>query len=164
MRIRSLRVRNFRSILDETLHCEALTTLVGPNGSGKSTFIRALDLFYAPSPQLSLDDFYNRNGNGDIEIEVTFCDLTPEEKERFKSRMNGNELSVLRSFSSGGGRSSGKYFGVMPQNPDFVAVRAVAGRDLLARYNSLRERPDYKDSLPAARSELCAEVGDGMKG
>ncbi len=44
MIIESMCVKNFRSILDETLNFEQLTALVGANGSGKSSFLRALEL------------------------------------------------------------------------------------------------------------------------
>lgn len=40
MIIKSVRVSNFRALLEETLNCESLTALVGPNGSGKSSFLR----------------------------------------------------------------------------------------------------------------------------
>lgn len=52
MIIQSVNVKNFRSILDETLYCEGLTALVGPNGSGKSSFLKALELFYSPTPKI----------------------------------------------------------------------------------------------------------------
>jgi predicted ATP-dependent endonuclease of OLD family len=55
MKMQSVHVRNFRSVLDETLACAELTALVGANGSGKSAFSRALDLFYTPSPRIALD-------------------------------------------------------------------------------------------------------------
>ena len=64
-----MRVLNFRSIKDETLECDALTALVGANGSGKSSFLRALELFYSPTPRVDTDDFYA----GDISQEITIA-------------------------------------------------------------------------------------------
>ena len=58
MIVKSISVKNFRSILDEALPCDQLTALVGPNGSGKSTFLRALELFYTPNPRFGSQDFY----------------------------------------------------------------------------------------------------------
>ena len=59
MIIESLQVINFRSILSETLQCENLTALVGANGAGKSSLLKALDLFYNPTPKVDQEDFYN---------------------------------------------------------------------------------------------------------
>ena len=39
MLIQNVHVKNFRSILDESLPCDSLTALVGRNGSGKSSFL-----------------------------------------------------------------------------------------------------------------------------
>ena len=41
--IRSIIVRNFKSILEESVHLQPLTVIVGANGSGKSNLIEALD-------------------------------------------------------------------------------------------------------------------------
>ena len=48
MRIRSVRVKNFRSIRDAKSPVGDLTALIGRNGAGKSAFLGALDLFYGP--------------------------------------------------------------------------------------------------------------------
>ena len=41
MLIQNVQVKNFRSILNESLPCDSLTALVGRNGSGKSSFLNA---------------------------------------------------------------------------------------------------------------------------
>lgn len=156
MNIKSVRVSNFRSLLEETLNCEALTALVGPNGAGKSSFLRALELFYAPTPAVTPDDFYNHDTSREIEIAITFTNLLPKEIERFSSRMSGSDLLVMRVLTAGGGRNSGKYYGFRLQNPDFSNVRATTGRDLLNLYRELREKKGYE--LPAARSQGDAET------
>ena len=61
MIIKSVRVRNFRCIKDETLHCDSLTALVGPNGSGKSTFLKAVNKFYEPAAKIAQEDFYGND-------------------------------------------------------------------------------------------------------
>jgi len=125
MIVKSVHVRNLRSVQDETLDCEELTALVGPNGSGKSTFLRALDLFYSPSPKIDLEDFYDKNCNEDIEITVTFSNLDDDEKKRFQTYLEGNELTVVRVLSFKDGKQSAKYHGSSLQNPDFAAVRSA---------------------------------------
>lgn len=44
MKIRNLRIQNFRNLRDCTWHPGALNVLIGPNGSGKTNLLRALDL------------------------------------------------------------------------------------------------------------------------
>jgi len=125
MIIRTVRVRNFRCIKDETLHCERLTILVGANGSGKSTFLKALDLFYTPSAKYSEEDFYNRDTSELIVITVTFTDLTEQERQLFASYMEGETLTVEKELAWPPGRGSQKYFGLTLQCPDFQHVRAA---------------------------------------
>lgn len=40
---------------------------------------------------VTVDDFYNHDTDKEIEIAVTFTDLSPKEAERFESRMSGSE-------------------------------------------------------------------------
>ncbi|MFQ5911261.1 MAG: AAA family ATPase [Thermoplasmata archaeon] len=94
MIIKSVRVRKFRSILDETLHCEALTVLLGPNGSGKSAFVRGLELFYAPDAKYGPQDFYSEDTKDPITITVTFSNLTEEERRLFAKYVHGDTLIV----------------------------------------------------------------------
>jgi len=68
MKLKLVRVENFRSIRDQTLECDNITILVGPNGSGKSSFLRALDLFYLPSPVYTQDDYFNRDTESPIRL------------------------------------------------------------------------------------------------
>jgi AAA15 family ATPase/GTPase len=68
MILTSVHVKNFRSILEETLSCDSLTALVGRNGAGKSSFLRAMELFYDPAAKVALEDFYAEDTSQDIEI------------------------------------------------------------------------------------------------
>ena len=154
MIVKSLSVRNFRCIKEESLDCENLTALVGGNGSGKSTFLRAIDLFYAASPHLSIHDFYGRDQQHDIEIAVTFTDLTPLERERFESRLLSDELQVVRVFDANGGKSNGSYYGFTRQLPEFAEVRALSGREMLNAYRALKEKGF---ELSPVRSQADAE-------
>ena len=99
MIIESIQVKNFRSILDEVLFCESLTALVGANGSGKSSFLRGLDLFYSPSPQIDSEDFYNGDTTTEIIVDVTFKNLSEESKKLFSNYIQGEKLTVERAVS-----------------------------------------------------------------
>lgn len=154
MIIKSVRVQNFRSILDETLECAELTAMVGVNGAGKSSFLRALELFYAPSPRIGQGDFYAEDTSEDIEVGITYTDLDEEEAEHFKAYLQGDDLTVVRVLSLSNGRQSAKFYGSRLQNPDFVEIRRAGGaRDVRRKYDEVRTgNPEYAD-LPAARSQ-----------
>lgn len=63
MRIKSIRVENFRSIRRETLELDGLTALVGANGAGKSAFLRAL-LVFQDKQKVAAEDFYGATPAG----------------------------------------------------------------------------------------------------
>ena len=152
MQIKEIRVRNFRSILDEVLPCDNLTALVGRNGAGKSAFLSALELFYARSPVVSPEDFYAEDMTREIEIEITFGDLSEEATELFAPYMQQEQLKVVRVFSENQGRDSGTFHGSRLQNPDFESVRNAGRRsDINTAYREIRETDEYS-SLPPARS------------
>jgi len=152
MIIKEIAVKNFRPIQDESLTCENLTALVGRNGAGKSSFLRALDMFYDAGATIRDGDFYNEDTTQDIEIAVTFCDLTEEEKDFFHDYIDKETLTVVRVFSLMPSRKSGTYHGMRLQNPDFKDVRFAGGkREITSKYNELKEKEEYS-ILPNVRS------------
>lgn len=81
MKIQAVRIKNFRTLKDVTIPFESVTTFIGPNGAGKSTVLRALDWFFNGKPgSLTEKDCSFGATNEDIEVQVTFSDLT--EKDR----------------------------------------------------------------------------------
>ncbi|ACA59051.1 ATP-dependent nuclease [Candidatus Desulforudis audaxviator] len=152
MLISAVHVKNFRSILDDSLPCDRLTALVGRNGAGKSSLLRALELFYDPSAKVTTEDFYAEDTSQDIEIAVTFAELSTEEQDFFSAYIDNGTLTVVRVFSLAPGRKSGTYHGMRLQNPDFAEVRTAGGRrEITNKYNELRSTEKYS-SLPTVRS------------
>ena len=161
MRIRSLHVKNFRSILDAKLSCSSLTALVGRNGSGKSAFLSALDLFYDPSAKIATEDFYSEDVHQEIEIAITYEDLNSHEQHLFSPYVDGTSLTVARVFSLNASRSSATYHGMRRQSQDFVRIRNTDGkRALVNAYNALVQSSDFLEykSLPTARSADAANT------
>lgn len=86
MRIKSIRVKNFRCLEDVRVDMEALTSFVGPNGAGKSTVLRALDWFFNGETRLVDEDVYSGAvDNRRISVEVKFSDLTVADREALGS-------------------------------------------------------------------------------
>lgn len=82
MKIQSVRIQNFRTLKDVTIPFDAVTTFIGPNGAGKSTVLRALDWFFNGKPgSLTEKDCSFGAVDQDIEVQVTFSDLTGKDRE-----------------------------------------------------------------------------------
>jgi predicted ATP-dependent endonuclease of OLD family len=81
MKIQSVHIKNFRTLKDVTIPFDSVTTFIGPNGAGKSTVLRALDWYFnGRSGSLTEKDCSFGASDEDIEVQVTFADLT--EKDR----------------------------------------------------------------------------------
>lgn len=148
MIITQLHVKRLCAVLDATLVCDRQTVLVGKNGSGKSTFLRALELFYAPTPHLSPSDFFEEDHTDPIEITVVFGALSARASEQFAAYAQGNQLAVTRVLSYADGKTTAKYYGSTLRHEPFQSIRDIpAARELTKAYSALRAQAGYS-SLP----------------
>ncbi len=78
MKIRDIRIKNFRTLKDVSIEFDVVTTFIGPNGTGKSTILRALNWFFNGSKNgdLTEDDCSFGAVDEDIEVRVTFGNLS----------------------------------------------------------------------------------------
>jgi predicted ATP-dependent endonuclease of OLD family len=82
MKMQSVFIKNFRTLEQVTIPFDSVTTLIGPNGVGKSTVLRALDWFFNGKPgSLTEKDCFFGAIEEDIEVQVTFNDLTDKDRE-----------------------------------------------------------------------------------
>lgn len=138
MIIKSIEVKNFRSIREARLDCDNLTVIVGRNGAGKSSFLYAIDAFYDIAAQITEEDFFDRDINSPIEIRVTYGDLRDDEKEEFQLYIRGNRLIVTKRLSSENGQIMQRYYAAALQIPQFAEIRAKSGkRDRVNAWNEL---------------------------
>ncbi|MDE1876766.1 MAG: ATP-dependent endonuclease [Thaumarchaeota archaeon] len=153
MIIKSIRVKNFRSIKDETIYCDKLTALVGANGSGKSSFLHAMELFYNKSSRLDLEDYYDKDTSEDIVISTTFTELSSEATQLFSKYVQKNELTVERIFKWNEGRIITQFHGSTLQNPNFVEINEGNATDAKKKYDELKSKPEYA-SFPSWVSHI----------
>jgi putative ATP-dependent endonuclease of the OLD family len=154
MRIKSVRIENYRSIFSETLTFDDLTILVGANGAGKSTFLRAIDQFYSSSPTITADEFFAGDLSKEIVISLTFTDLGDTAKERFAKYVSSDDLVVDMVVTWVNEKPNISYHGSRLQNPDFLPIYEAAKTSKTeARnvYNELRQDEKYSE-LPSARN------------
>lgn len=82
MKLKMLRIENYRSCKNVGLELGPMHALVGANNAGKSTILRALDFLFNPSTtKVDAETFWNGDSSNRLWIEAVFCDLTESEKE-----------------------------------------------------------------------------------
>lgn len=152
MKIQSVRIRNFRTLKDVTIPFDSVTTFIGPNGAGKSTVLRALDWFFNGKPgALTEKDCSFGATDEDIEVQVTFADLTEKDREAL-GKYAPEGVATFTAWK----RRSPDGADVLSANakgfPAFNAIKAAGGatakKELYATLR--RERPEL--DLPAANT------------
>ncbi|HSH85711.1 MAG TPA: ATP-dependent endonuclease [Methylophilus sp.] len=156
MKIKSVRIKNFRTLKDVTIPFDKVTTFIGPNGAGKSTVLRALDWFFnGKSGSLSGNDCSFGAVDEDIEVRVTFNELTPRDKEALgKYVPTGVETFTALKYRNPAGIE------VLSANaksyPPFNQIRSKGSAgDKKTAYNELRAA-DSSLKLPAWTSQDAA--------
>ncbi|MHA1315078.1 MAG: ATP-dependent nuclease [Candidatus Helarchaeota archaeon] len=152
MKIREIKIENFRGIEDLTLRMDDLTILIGKNGAGKSSVLHALNFFKEQNYNLKIEDYYNKDLTQQIKVSLTFYDLTEREKEKFQNYIQDNELKVIKvareDAEAENPKTSQKYYGLRRINPDFNEIRQEMKKTpKKQKYNELRQRDIYS-SLP----------------
>ncbi|RKH53441.1 DUF2813 domain-containing protein [Corallococcus sp. AB050B] len=101
MKIKSIRIENFRSYRDETISLNDYTCIVGTNGVGKSTILTAFNIFFRDQSgastnitHLDEEDFHNRDTSTPIRITLTFKDLSDAAQEDFRDYYRQGELII----------------------------------------------------------------------
>jgi len=101
MKISNLKVHNFKTFDSDgiSLSLKDITTLVGENSAGKSNILEALDLVFNFSrTKVSKRTFHHDDVSKTITIEVSFSNLSEEEKRKFKVHLSesGDELTITQ--------------------------------------------------------------------
>lgn len=157
MRIQSVQIKNFRTLKDVTISFDSVTTFIGPNGAGKSTVLRALDWFFNGKPgSLTEKDCSFGATTENIEVQVTFADLTDKDREALGKYAPG-EVTTFTAWK----RRSADGAEVLSANakgfPDFNAIKAAgsagAKKDLYAALRSSRSELN----LPTANTGTAVE-------
>lgn len=162
MQLKNIRIKNFRAIEDLQINLTPQTAILGGNGCGKSTVLRAMEKFFGQQTRMEADDFFARDMNREIEIELTFNKFNATEHELFNSRINNSEMTVTRVFDSGGGRSNGRYYGSTAKHLGFDAIRAIEGaRERRNAYNEIRANTGDYAGLPAIQRE--GQIAEGLE-
>ncbi|MBI0064196.1 ATP-dependent nuclease [Bifidobacterium polysaccharolyticum] len=155
MKIQKVEIHNFRTLYDVSIDFHNITTFIGPNGAGKSTILNALDWFFNSSSDdaLSESDATYGHSDEDIEVKVTFNDLTSDDRASLAKYVSDNSDTFVawKTRKDGHEGLSANYKG----NPDFAAIRNCSKvAEKREKYRALREqKPDLE--LPAATTNTA---------
>lgn len=149
MKIQSVRIKNFRTLKDVTIPFESVTTFIGPNGTGKSTVLRALDWFFNGKPgSLTEKDCSFGATDEDIEVQVTFADLT----EKDRNALGKYAPTGVMTFTAWKRRSQDGAEILSANSKSYVPFNEIrgmgSGAEKKAAYNALRTS-DPSLGLPA---------------
>ena len=156
MKIKEISIKNFRGIEDLTLQLNDFTVLIGKNGVGKSSVLHALNFFKEPNYRLRIEDYYRKDLSRQIEVSITFYDLSADEKEEFNYYIQNDELKIIKIAIGNEGTNnpsvSQKYHGLRLQHRPFNEIRNETGkREKRNFYNIIRNEQKYS-SLPSVTS------------
>jgi putative ATP-dependent endonuclease of the OLD family len=156
MKIRSIRIKNFRALKDVTIPFDSVTTFIGPNGAGKSTVLRALDWYFNGKPgALTEKDCSFGAVDEDIEVQVTFSELT--EKDRHE--LGKYAPTEVVTFTAWKRRSPDGTESMSANSKSFAPFSGIRSKAVAAEkktaYNELRTSDSSLD-LPAWSSVEAA--------
>ncbi len=169
MRIKCVRIVNFRGFEDQLIELDPYTAFVGPNGAGKSTVLAALNVFFrevdfasTDTVKLSAEDFNNKNTTKPIEITVTFDELSEQAQQDFKDYYRQNELAItaLAEFDSATSTATVKQYGernvIEHFAPYFEALKAgVLKAELEVKFEEIcKNYPDIKVAKPRTKDAM----------
>jgi putative ATP-dependent endonuclease of the OLD family len=183
MKLKKLRIENFRSFGDQTIYFDDYTCFVGRNGAGKSTILTALNVFFRETVDASTEllrlceeDFHGGDLTKAIRITATFIDLEIDAQKDFAAYFRSGELSIAAVAEWQGGGAEVKQFGNRLGMEDFrkyfeqdkagekVDVLKGTYKELRVKYADLPDEKvkaqmaDALQQYEAAHLELCAEI------
>jgi putative ATP-dependent endonuclease of OLD family len=164
MKIKQVRIENFRVFEDVTIPFDNYACLIGANGAGKSSILCALNLFFRQTANASTDilrpqaeDFHAKNVDNPIRITVTFTDLSPEARTDFQDYVRQGELIISSEarFDAEQGCATVKQYGQrkgMEQFREYFELDKAGAKadELKAVYTTMRSQ--FKE-LPSATTK-----------
>ncbi|WP_343724716.1 ATP-dependent nuclease [Herbaspirillum huttiense] len=157
MKIQSVQIKNFRTLVDVAIPFDSVTTFIGPNGAGKSTVLRALDWFFNGKPgSLSDADCSFGQTQENVEVRVTFGDLSKKDREVL-GKYAPTEAATFTAWKSRSPEGVEMLSANAKGLPEFEKIKAASSAGIKkALYAELRNR-DPELNLPAANTATAID-------
>lgn len=149
MKLRKLRIHNFRSIKDAEVIAADMLILLGPNNHGKSNILSALEFGLSTSVKPDRDDFFSFRPENDTSlwVEMTFGQLTEQERTTFSKYVRADGTFCIRKTAhiSEGGSVEVGYNGYV-QEPQQWWLKSSAA-DRLASREQIQQEAEIAPEL-----------------
>jgi len=162
MRLRYLKVQNYRGLRDIEFPLSQFVCLIGENNSGKSSILQALKLFHSGT-SLAPKDFFDPSKEIRIELELTeiteddLQQLANEHRSKIRDILQEGNLSLVRVYSTNG-KSKLLYRARIPKDPRFaqdnlddLVKKQRPGQNFVERVT--HEFPELKGKVTAAMNQ-----------
>ncbi|MFZ6034059.1 MAG: ATP-dependent nuclease [Melioribacter sp.] len=163
MRIERLKIHNYRSIRDLEMECFPFVTLLGPNNHGKSNLLSSLEFFFSTSAKPVDQDFflYREKGDNDFWVEITFHELTEQEKNTFKKYVQSDgTICVRKTARIQNGIIESFYNGYVEQ-PDVEWLNSDNAGDYTSR--EVVNQTPLKDLIPPSGRVTKANIEEAQQ-
>lgn len=153
MKLKEIKIENFRSFSDQTISINDFNVFVGANGVGKSNVLSALNVFFRNSKDVSADvvslnseDFHFKNIKKPIKITLTFVDLTTEAQEDFKDYYRNGKLIVAAKaeWDEKEQKADVKQYGIREVMDDFAPFFKALEKEKVAVLKDIYEKTRNK--------------------
>lgn len=163
MKIQKVSIHNYRSICDLNFQCEPMAVILGPNNHGKSNILSAIEFALSPGAKPSLSDFNIFCGEEHLLwVEITFHELTGQEKTTFKKYMRQDGTFCIRKTATvnDGGKIEVSLNGYC-QEPDLDWLKSSEVSNLTKR-EVINPLP-LKDYVPTTGRVTQENIRDAQK-
>jgi len=148
VRVKSVTVRNYRSLRDVTVDLDGLTVLIGPNGSGKTSVLRALELFSGDAPPVTMRDFNDRGKGMCVDLVLSGDGADGS----LAHHVVGGEIRLRREYAPGD-----------PGKPDArLAPQNQISATLNSDFDGLRRMTKKTEIEPAIAALKKKEIYSGL--
>lgn len=149
MRLKRLKIHNYRSIKDLEMECQPMVVLIGPNNHGKSNVLKALE-FGLSSVKLEREDLFAHCGEDDSEfwVEMTFHELTEQERNTFRRYVLSDDTVCFRKTAHFTGESIEVTLNGYVERPEEEWLWADSAGNYISR-EAIAQTP-LKDMVPSS--------------
>lgn len=158
--IKSITIKNFRSIVDETIEFSNFTCLVGNNDCGKSNVLKALNLFFNNQTDFNTEFNFDRD----------YSKLAKTLKKKAKQITISITFNIPKNYKDGGEKTwtkSWRETGLHSDNIDDIVSSKSKTKDLLYKIQyqyvpAIKSTEYFKDLMSKMYGSMMESVNNNL--